>query len=74
MIDLNRDSTGKTWGAGCSTWCPAAPGRPTRPGPTSGDAFRKGVKVAALDLIAGCKTTIDDNLEDAPQSSMRSTS
>ncbi|WP_428833573.1 ISL3 family transposase [Pseudoclavibacter helvolus] len=65
MVDLTRDSTGKTRarlldlvpgrsGKAYATWLSAR-----------GDAFRKQVKVAALDPFAGYKTAIDDKLQDA---------
>lgn len=65
MVDLTRDSTGTTKarlldlvqgrsGKAYATWLSQR-----------GEAFRKNVKVAALDPFAGYKTAIDHKLEDA---------
>ena len=51
---------------GCWTWCRAGRGRPTPTGSKErGDAFRRGVKIAALDPFQGYKRAIDDQLQDA---------
>lgn len=65
MIDLSRDSTGKTR-ARLLDLVPARSGKAYAGWlDERGDAFRKQVKVAALDPFAGYKTAIDDKLEDA---------
>ncbi|TCJ75776.1 UNVERIFIED_ORG: transposase [Dietzia maris] len=65
MVDLSRDSTGKTR----ARLLDLVPGRSGKAYATwlaeRGDAFRNNVKVAALDPFAGYKTAIDDKLEDA---------
>ncbi|MBN9200306.1 MAG: transposase, partial [Microbacterium chocolatum] len=65
MVDLTRDSQGKTR----ARLLDLVPGRSGKAYATwlgeRGDAFRKQVKVAALDPFAGYKTAIDDNLDDA---------
>lgn len=65
MVDLSRDSTGKTR----ARLLDLVPGRSGKAYATwlaeRGEAFRKDVKVAALDPFAGYKTAIDDKLEDA---------
>jgi transposase len=65
MVDLSRDSARKTR----ARLLGLVPGRSGKAyaswlGDRS-DAFRKNVKVAALDPFAGYKTTIDDKLQDA---------
>ena len=65
MVDLTRDSTGKTR-AGLLDLVPGRSGKAYAGWlDQRGDAFRKNVEVAALDPFAGYKTAIDDNLEDA---------
>ena len=65
MVDLTRDQHGRVRarlldlvpgrsGAAYADWLTAR-----------GEAFRKGVKIAALDPFQGYKTAIDDHLEDA---------
>ena len=65
MVDLTRDSQGKTR----ARLLDLVPGRSGKAYATwlgeRGDAFRKQVKVAALDPFAGYKTAIDDKLDDA---------
>ena len=65
MVDLTRDSDGKTR----ARLLDLVPGRSGKAYATwlgeRGDAFRKNVRVAALDPFAGYKTAIDDKLEDA---------
>lgn len=65
MVDLTRDSQGKTR----ARLLDLVPGRSGKAYATwlgeRGDAFRKQAKVAALDLFGGCKTAIDDKLDDA---------
>ena len=65
MVDLTRDNHGKTR----ARLLDLVPGRSGKAYATwlaeRGDAFRRGVKVAALDPFAGYKTAIDDKLEDA---------
>ncbi len=65
MVDLTRDSQGKTR----ARLLDLVPGRSGKAYSTwlgeRGDAFRKQVKVAALDPFAGYKTAIDDKLDDA---------
>ncbi|WP_454170484.1 ISL3 family transposase [Microbacterium paulum] len=65
MVDLTRDNHGKTR----ARLLDLVPGRSGKAYASwlaeRGDAFRWGVKVAALDPFAGYKTAIDDKLEDA---------
>lgn len=65
MVDLSRDSTGKTR----ARLLDLVPGRSGKAYASwlaeRGEAFRGNVKVAALDPFAGYKTAIDDKLEDA---------
>ena len=65
MVDLSRDSTGKTR----ARLLDLVPGRSGKAYASwlaeRGEAFRQNVKVAALDPFAGYKTAIDDKLEDA---------
>lgn len=65
MVDLTRDRTGTTK----ARLLDLVPGRSGKAYATwlsqRGDAFRKNVKVAALDPFAGYKTAIDDKLQDA---------
>ncbi len=65
MVDLTRDNHGKTR----ARLLDLVPGRSGKAYASwlaeRGDAFRRGVKVAALDPFAGYKTAIDDKLEDA---------
>ena len=65
MVDLSRDSTGKTR----ARLLDLVPGRSGKAYASwlgeRGDAFRRNVKIAALDPFAGYKTAIDDKLEDA---------
>lgn len=65
MVDLTCDKQGKTR----ARLLDLVPGRSGKAYAAwlseRGDAFRKQVKVAALDPFAGCKTAIDDKLEDA---------
>lgn len=65
MVDLTRDNHGKTR----ARLLDLVPGRSGKAYATwldnRGDAFRKNVRVAALDPFAGYKTAIDDKLEDA---------
>ena len=65
MVDLSRDSTGKTR----ARLLDLVPGRSGKAYASwladRGDAFRRSVKVAALDPFAGYKTAIDDKLQDA---------
>lgn len=65
MVDLTRDAQGNTR----ARLLDLVPGRSGKAYATwldsRGDAFRKNVKVAALDPFAGYKTAIDDKLEDA---------
>ena len=65
MVDLTRDSRGRTR----ARLLDLVPGRSGKAYATwlgeRGDAFRKQVKVAALDPFAGYKTAINDNLDDA---------
>ncbi len=65
MVDLSRDNHGKTR----ARLLDLVPGRSGKAYATwlgeRGDAFRKNVKVAALDPFAGYKAAIDDKLEDA---------
>ena len=65
MVDLTRDNHGKTR----ARLLDLVPGRSGKAYATwlgdRGDAFRKNVRVAALDPFAGYKTAIDDKLQDA---------
>jgi transposase len=65
MVDLSRDADGKTR----ARLLDLVPGRSGKAYASwlaeRGDAFRRNVKVAALDPFAGYKTAIDDKLEDA---------
>ena len=65
MVDLTRDSRGKTR----ARLLDLVPGRSGKAYAgwldERGDAFRKHVKIAALDPFAGYKTAIDDKLQDA---------
>ncbi|WP_444919248.1 ISL3 family transposase [Microbacterium testaceum] len=65
MVDLTRDEHGKTR----ARLLDLVPGRSGKAYASwlgdRGDAFRKNVRVAALDPFAGYKTAIDDKLQDA---------
>ncbi|QTX06227.1 ISL3 family transposase [Agromyces archimandritae] len=65
MVDLTRDSSGKTR----ARLLDLVPGRSGKAYAgwlgERGDAFRKQVKIAALDPFAGYKTAIEDTLDDA---------
>ena len=65
MVDLTRDNHGKTR----ARLLDLVPGRSGKAYASwlgeRGDAFRRSVKVAALDPFAGYKTAIDDKLQDA---------
>ncbi|NYJ66493.1 transposase [Pseudoclavibacter chungangensis] len=65
MVDLTRDNHGNTR----ARLLDLVPGRSGKAYASwlaeRGDAFRRGVKVAALDPFAGYKTAIDDKLQNA---------
>lgn len=65
MVDLTRDSHGKTR-ARLLDLVPGRSGKVYKDWlDRRGDSFRRNVKVAALDPFAGYKSAIDDKLEDA---------
>ncbi len=65
MVDLSRDSTGKTR----ARLLDLVPGRSGKDYASwlaeRDEAFRRNVKVAALDPFAGYKIAINDKLEDS---------
>ena len=65
MVDLTRDSRGNVH-ARLLDLVPGRSGKAYKDWLTErGDAFRRGVQIAALDPFAGYKSAIDDKLEDA---------
>ena len=65
MVDLTRDSRGNVH-ARLLDLVPGRSGKAYKDWLTErGDAFRRGVQIAALDPFAGHKSAIDDKLEDA---------